>query len=222
MELKDIPQVSEIEREAFPLPWPATNFKRELTSNKLSTYLVAYEQLDRNCQTNNGSQEMCRVVNTRVSRFDQLKCGFWHLLKGEAGQETTKTASGDFIFGFAGLWFMADEAHLANIAVRVACRQRGIGEQLLISVIKLSVERKASFITLEVRVSNKAAQNLYSKYGFQDVGVRRGYYTDNGEDAMIMTVDGLSTPLFQHNLLTLEEVFADKWGIQVSEPSPLD
>ena len=80
-----------------------------------------------------------------------------------------------YIVGFAGIWVLADEAHITNIAVRQRYQLRGIGELLLISIIDLAKELKASIMTLEVRTSNIAAQNLYSKYGFTQVGIRRDY-----------------------------------------------
>jgi ribosomal-protein-alanine N-acetyltransferase len=93
------------------------------------------------------------------------------------------------IVGYAGLWFIVDEAHLTSIAVREEQRRRGIGEQLLKASLQLAAARQAAMMTLEVRASNQAAQALYEKYGFKTVGVRRGYYTDNHEDAYLMTVD---------------------------------
>jgi ribosomal-protein-alanine N-acetyltransferase len=92
------------------------------------------------------------------------------------------------VLGYAGLWFIVDEAHLTSIAVREEQRRRGIGERLLKACLELALERQATMMTLEVRASNRAAQALYEKYGFKTVGVRRGYYSDNHEDAYLMTV----------------------------------
>lgn len=93
------------------------------------------------------------------------------------------------VVGYAGLWFIVDEAHLTSIAVRDEHRRRGIGERLLRASLELALERQATMMTLEVRASNQAAQALYQKYGFRKVGLRRGYYSDNHEDAWLMTVD---------------------------------
>jgi ribosomal-protein-alanine N-acetyltransferase len=95
------------------------------------------------------------------------------------------------IVGFIGLWYMADEIHVINLAVHPDFRRRGIGELLLVNAIELSMNLKAILITLEVRVSNLAAQALYLEYGFSKRGVRRAYYLDNREDAAIMTLDGI-------------------------------
>jgi len=99
--------------------------------------------------------------------------------------------------------------------VREAYRQRGVGELLLISVIKHAIEHNARFITLEVRFTNKAAQALYKKYGFVEVGTRRAYYTDNREDALLMTADGITSAPFEENFLRLSQAYAQKWGVKV-------
>jgi ribosomal-protein-alanine N-acetyltransferase len=92
----------------------------------------------------------------------------------------------DVIVGYAGMWVVMDEAHITTIAVDPPLRGMGIGESLLIALVDRAIERRARWIQLEVRRSNVVAQNLYRKYGFRDVGVRRHYYSDNGEDAVVM------------------------------------
>jgi ribosomal-protein-alanine N-acetyltransferase len=93
------------------------------------------------------------------------------------------------IAGYGGMWLILEEAHVTNVAVRAPFRGKGLGERLMRELM-----RKASFLgavrmTLEVRQSNAIAQALYEKVGFRAVGVRRGYYTDNHEDAVIMWAD---------------------------------
>ncbi len=92
----------------------------------------------------------------------------------------------DQIVGYAGMWIILDEAHITNIAVHPNWRGKRIGEALLCRVIEDAVLAGCIGITLEVRVSNDVARNLYRKYGFTDEGIRKGYYTDNNEDAVIM------------------------------------
>jgi [ribosomal protein S18]-alanine N-acetyltransferase len=101
--------------------------------------------------------------------------------------------SGDDVVGFAGLWVMVDEAHITTFAVDPRWRRRGIGERLLLALLELAVARRAREATLEVRLSNMAARRLYEKYGFRPVGIRPRYYSGNGEDALIMTTDALSS-----------------------------
>jgi len=98
---------------------------------------------------------------------------------------------GDEIVGFAGMWLLVDEAHVTTFATRRAWRRQGIGERLLLALLDLAAGRGAHEATLEVRPSNLAARRLYEKYGFKVVGVRPRYYSDNNEDALIMTTDAL-------------------------------
>lgn len=93
------------------------------------------------------------------------------------------------IVGYGGLWLILDEGHVTNIAVDPDFRGRKLGDKLLRSLMSMCVASGGRKMTLEVRVSNHVAQNLYRKYGFEKVGVRKGYYTDNREDALIMWVD---------------------------------
>lgn len=90
------------------------------------------------------------------------------------------------IAGYAGLWFIIDEGHITNIAVDPQYRGQGIGTLLMEKLISVSEERGITSLTLEVRKSNTVAQSLYKKYGFEDCGVRPGYYSDTKEDAIIM------------------------------------
>ena len=101
---------------------------------------------------------------------------------------------GDEVVGFAGIWVMVDEAHVTTFAVDPRYRRRGVGERLLLALLDLSVSRLAREATLEVRLSNIPARRLYEKYGFRPVGIRPRYYSDNGEDALIMTTEALSSP----------------------------
>ncbi|MDF2923130.1 MAG: alanine acetyltransferase [Paenibacillaceae bacterium] len=93
------------------------------------------------------------------------------------------------IAGYAGMWIIMDEAHITNIAVRTGYRGRKLGERLLLELRSHAGKHGAKRMTLEVRVTNRVAQNLYEKLGFRSVGVRKGYYTDNNEDALIMWAD---------------------------------
>jgi ribosomal-protein-alanine N-acetyltransferase len=100
---------------------------------------------------------------------------------------------------------MVDEAHIINLAVRSSSRGKGIGELLLISSIDIAAQLQARVLTLEVRTSNIVAQNLYSKYGFSEAGIRKGYYTDNKEDAIIMTTEDISSIEFEKLFSELKE-----------------
>ena len=90
------------------------------------------------------------------------------------------------VIGYAGCWILAGEAQITNVAILPAYRGQGVGTQLMAAVIAAAKERGASAMTLEVRPSNAPALALYHHYGFQEAGRRKGYYSDNGEDAIIM------------------------------------
>lgn len=91
--------------------------------------------------------------------------------------------------GYCGVWIILDEAHVTNIAILPEFRGRKLGEKLLFKMMSLAKEAGAKTMTLEVRVSNHVAKSLYKKLGFQEGGIRRGYYTDNREDAQVMWVN---------------------------------
>jgi ribosomal-protein-alanine N-acetyltransferase len=100
----------------------------------------------------------------------------------------------DEIVAYAGMWLMVDEAHIITFAVHPLWRRQRIGERLLLALIDLAQDAGAHEATLEVRLSNLAARRLYEKFGFRPVGLRPRYYSDNGEDALIMTTDQLRDP----------------------------
>lgn len=94
----------------------------------------------------------------------------------------------EHVIGYSGMWIIADEAHITNIAVLPKYRGKKLGEALLKKTIEVAKKHEATSMTLEVRVSNVIAQNLYKKFGFQIGGLRKRYYTDNHEDAYVMWV----------------------------------
>ena len=93
------------------------------------------------------------------------------------------------LVGFCGLWLVIDAAQITNVAVVEAARGKKIGEGLMREAMRIAKEANMDVMSLEVRVSNVVAQNLYRKLGFQDGGIRKGYYTDNQEDALVMWVN---------------------------------
>ena len=93
--------------------------------------------------------------------------------------------------GYAGMWLVFDEAHVTNVAIRKDLRGQGLGEKLMRALIQLAADSGMIWMTLEVRRSNAAAQGLYRKLGFVDVGWRKRYYEDNGEDALLMGLEHL-------------------------------
>ena len=196
MRKEDVVQVTEIDREAFPTQWPPPNYQNELRNHMAHLSVVCDEEKSERSAANTSPEKSSTGLVARLRRFFRL---------GHSNGQLPSSSTGDYIVGFIGSWIMVDEAHITSIAVREAYRRQGIGEQLLISAIDLAIELKASILTLEVRVSNTSAQALYSKYGFTQVGLRKGYYTDNREDAIIMSTDKISSTSFQDSFRKLKE-----------------
>ncbi len=95
------------------------------------------------------------------------------------------------------MWLMLDEAHVTTIGVKRDLRGHSLGEVLFATLLQIAMDVGAHRATLEVRITNQSAQALYRKYGFHEEGVRRRYYSDNNEDALIMWSDRLESPAFR-------------------------
>ena len=200
---EDISQVNEIDREAFPTQWPPPDYRREL-QNPLARLIVV---CDDSHKAEEPEMEIPREdVSGLMSRIKR-----WWRQNRFFGHEPPQS-SGQRIIGFASMWVMADEAHITNIAVRQSYQRQGIGELLLILTIDLATELKTNLVTLEVRVSNLPAQNLYSKHGFVQTGLRRGYYTDNREDALLMSTASITLAPFQAQFQELKRAHTRKYG----------
>jgi [ribosomal protein S18]-alanine N-acetyltransferase len=104
------------------------------------------------------------------------------------------------LFGYSGYWLIGDEVHITTLAVHPDYRRQGIGELLLINDIQSALQVDGKCMTLEVRVSNEAAQKLYYKYGFKSMGLRRKYYQDNSEDALVLWTEDIRSQEFQEIL----------------------
>ena len=113
------------------------------------------------------------------------------------------------VVGFAGFWSIIDEAHITTIAVSPEFKRKHIGETLLKAILDECYEQKVKYLTLEVRESNIPAISMYEKYGFQSFGVRKGYYQDNNENALIMWTENIFWDKFKEkyndNILRLKE-----------------
>ena len=190
MEYEDIPQVAQIDREAFPGEWvfrSQSAYKQDL-DNPSIRYVVACKKKE---VSESGGQAMQKVP------------WFKRLLSHERRLNTSED-----IVGFSGFWMMMQEAHIIAIGVRDGYRRVGIGEGLLIATIELAQMLNANVVTLEVRASNKIAQELYKKHGFQVVGRRLRYYSSDGEDAIIMSTDNIASMPFQASFQQLKKAHA--------------
>lgn len=199
MQFDDIADVSRVERQCFTNPWPQSAYRREIRNSANNYYVVLWHRPD------NG-EPAARRADSRgplallpfVRRSDPV--------------------SADSIVGFAGMWVLYDEAHVTTIGVSPDHRGRGLGELLLVDLFEKAIQRNAEWVTLEVRVSNDSAQALYRKYGFTRQGVRKRYYSDNGEDAYIMWSPSLKQPEYRERFEGLKEALRERLGGQILDP----
>jgi len=158
MRSEDIPQVVELDRLSFPLPWSSRSYLFEITDNTAS-HMVTLEEAVAAAQPRGLLGVLRRLGTPSVA---------------------TNVA------GYAGMWLIDGEAHISTIAVHPNLRGKGLGEILLSGMLARSVNLNAVISVLEVRVSNSNAIALYRKYEFDIVGRRKNYYRDNNEDAYLM------------------------------------
>jgi ribosomal-protein-alanine N-acetyltransferase len=176
----DVPEVMDIERQSFTLPWSDYTYQHEILENNHSHYYVA--------RHTNGYKPQHANWLTRLFRRPRKAP----------------------IVGYGGFWLVVDEAHISTIASGTEWRGRGLGELMLLAMVERSIELGAVMVTLEVRVSNTVAQNLYRKYGFEIVGRRPHYYRDNDEDADLMTVDHIQSEAYRAKLRDLRAALEDR------------
>lgn len=178
MRVEDIDTILAIERVSFSTPWSARAYDYELRYNDLAHYFVARLQ---------PSATRPRNWLARYLRKNS-------------------PIAGPSIIGYVGFWLMAGEAHISTVAVSPEYRRRSFGELILVFTLETAMEMSAHEATLEVRASNTGAQELYLKYGFVQVGRRKGYYTDDNEDALIMTTPRLSSAEYQQRFQRLKQI----------------
>ena len=207
MHRQDISQVTEIDHDAFPTEWPPTNFPREL-ENKLAYYIIVYENKDSGQKPDRKSAGK----ETKPGLVDRIRRIF---SRSQVPDEDPPEEIA--ILGYAGMWIMADEAHVTSIASHKEHRHQGIGEVLLINLIELAMTKHARIVTLEARVSNLVAQNLYYKFSFDKLGVRKAYYLDNKEDAVIMSTEYIGSPSFKEKFSKVKQAYRQKSGAFISE-----
>lgn len=168
MRLEDVPQVITIDKLSFDPPWSTRSYNYEITESNYSHMVVLEE--DDAARPASGLRRLVQSLNRtsppRTSR----------------------------VVAYGGLWHIVDEAHISTIATHPDERGKGYGEIVLAAMVRRSVTLNASYIVLEVRVSNVAAQALYKKYEFEIVDTKPRYYHNNGEDAydMRLNIDDLA------------------------------
>ena len=130
------------------------------------------------------------------------------LFLGEIGQRHTRVyvvaRVGSDVVGYAGLFKAADDGHITTVAVDPAWQRHGIATRMLLVLARAAAERSCRNLTLEVRMSNSGAQALYQRFGFVPAGVRKGYYPETGEDALVMWANDIDAPTYAERLARLE------------------
>lgn len=160
MTAADVEAVALLDGMCFSLPWPAAAFGRELTTDYSRPWVAEVR------------------AESRIEYRDHA--GGAVVLSREAGQPA--------VVAFLVLWRILDEAHIATLGVHPDYRRRGLARDLLRHALDEAAREGATHAMLEVRAGNRAAQKLYEQFGFEIVGRRRGYYKDNGEDALLLTL----------------------------------
>jgi [ribosomal protein S18]-alanine N-acetyltransferase len=191
----DIDEVMVLERQAFAsAPWSASAYRHELSRNEMAHYFVLRER-----------HEPLPAGPRRGKR------ALWKKLIAPYAAPQVAPALPP-ILAYGGFWLMADDAHISTIATAPAWRRKYLGELLLVALIEEAQAFGALRVTLEVRVSNTAAQTLYRKYRFDESGLQRRYYSDNGEDALKMSTDRIDRPDFQRAFDERKRLLWEKLG----------
>lgn len=206
MRVEHISAVSAIEKLSFPQPWPQNAYRREIVENRMAHYIVVRRLGDESDAATASETPASRESPALLGRLSRL------LRPPEPERSPQLQEELRSIVGYAGIWVMTDEAHVTTIASHPNMRGKGVGELLLVALIHRGIEVGARWMTLEVRASNSVAQNLYRKYTFKEMGVRRRYYSDNGEDALVMWTDALDSESFQSAMDRNERGLADRLG----------
>ena len=172
----DIPSVRYVERRCFDTPWPRNAFNAELRRSDNACYMVL--RLGDQVISPGGPPAPARIGG---------------ILRRLAGRDDWNEQN---LVGFVGAWFLVDEIHITTIAVDPDYQSLGLGRLMLLLVAELGRTRGMKRITLEVRESNERARSIYSRMGFFEKAVRKRYYSDNREDAIVMWSEDINSPLF--------------------------
>ncbi len=197
MRPEDIGAVMEIEQVSFSAPWSARAYDYELHYNDMAHYFVARSQ-------------PAALAAIERGRSADRHAPFWQRVFARSKPGPVAEPQPPPIVGYGGMWLMVDEAHVSTLAAHPDWRGQGVGELLLLAMIDRAAEIGAAVVTLEVRVTNKPAQSLYRKYGFEVAGRRKGYYSDNGEDALIMSTPAITTATYTRRIHELRTALFGK------------
>ncbi|MDQ6695250.1 MAG: ribosomal protein S18-alanine N-acetyltransferase [Chloroflexota bacterium] len=239
MTQEDVAQVAEIERFCFTMPWPTSAYRRELKTPETNRYIVVrYVPPEAAAQASlqpptessltllahpelhpDGYVPMNQEQNGHSRSLLQNLLPWLRGATEENGAHATKQPLYPIV-GYAGLWLMVDEGHVTTIGVHPSQRGHGAGELLFLGLFDIAREMKAHRVTLEVRVTNTGAQALYKKYGMEIAGLRKRYYSDNGEDAYIMWSELLTSPECKLRIARLRADLTRRLQLSFAAPAP--
>lgn len=141
--------------------------------------------------TSDDIEEVVKIEEEAYGEHHWSKSSFYDEMQNNlAKYYCARTSTGE-IAGYVGTWHIIDEGHITTIAVKNNYKRQHIGESLIVKILDDCYREGIKYLTLEVRVSNTAAIGLYTKYGFNSLGTRKGYYQDNNEDALIMWTENI-------------------------------
>jgi ribosomal-protein-alanine N-acetyltransferase len=157
--------------------------------------------------------EIMAIESVSFGRHHWSEESFLNEMKNQLGRYYSLFHKKDTkLIGYCGYWIIFDEVHITTVAVNPDLRGASLGELLLVQMLERGMGQSVKWVTLEVRVSNTKAQNLYYKYGFQAMGVRPKYYQDNNEDAMIMTTPDIMSETFRMDYNKSKHLLGQKIG----------
>ena len=181
-----LPAVLELDRLCFNGFWTSEGYQRELSSPNSDLLVLSIPEAENN------------LTNTSLQKINS-KTGETPIPQELLGKYNN-SSNNPQLLGIGCLWAILDEAHITMLGVHPAYRGQGLGQALLLALLKSARERGMELATLEVRASNQAALSLYQKFGFQLAGRRKRYYQDNNEDALILWRSAIAYPQFEQTL----------------------
>ena len=155
--------------------------------------------------TNDDIDDVVTIEEEAYGEHHWSKSSFYDEMSNNlAHYYSAKTSDGELV-GYAGTWHILDEGHITTIAVKKDYMRKHIGEAIIVKILENCYDSGIKYLTLEVRVSNTPAINLYTKYGFNSLGTRKGYYQDNNEDALIMWTENIFYDKFKSKFTENQE-----------------